>query len=150
MFVYMDPVILILVLVIGFTVLGILIARGQKPPQELLDIIKMLKDSSDSDRKVLLDSLHQNTQNLNLRLDNAAKVINDVQKSVGEMSEIGRGMKDLQDFLRSPKLRGNIGEQILNELLGQMLPKSSFHLQYAFKSGEKVDAAIKTSAGIIP
>src|SRR5258708_2212883 len=31
-----------------------------------------------------------------------------------------------------------------------MLPKNSFHLQYAFKSGNKVDAAIKTAAGIVP
>ncbi len=66
------------------------------------------------------------------------------------MSEIGRSMKDLQDLLKNPKLRGNIGEQVLKELLSQMLPKSSFHLQYAFKSGSIVDAAIKTEAGIIP
>jgi len=59
-------------------------------------------------------------------------------------------MKDLQEFLQSPKLRGNIGEQILKEMLTQFLPKQAFHLQYAFKSGEKVDAAIKTTAGIIP
>ena len=59
-------------------------------------------------------------------------------------------MKDLQEFLRSPKIRGNIGEQILKELLTQMLPKQSFNLQYTFKSGDKVDAVIKTSAGIIP
>jgi DNA recombination protein RmuC len=83
-------------------------------------------------------------------LDSAAKVIGDVQKNLGEFTEIGRGMKDLQEFLRSPKLRGNIGEQVLKEVLGQMLPKQSFHLQYVFKSGEKVDAAIKTAAGIIP
>ena len=31
-----------------------------------------------------------------------------------------------------------------------MLPQNSFHLQYSFKSGEKVDAAIKTSGGIVP
>lgn len=87
---------------------------------------------------------------LNERLDNAARFIAALQKNVGEMSEIGRGMKELQEFLRSPKLRGNIGEQILKELLGQMLPKQSFHLQYTFKSGATVDAAIKTASGIIP
>ena len=77
-------------------------------------------------------------------------MIGQVQKNLGEMSEIGRGMKELQDFLKNPKLRGNIGEQVLNELLKQYLPKESFNLQYVFRSGEKVDAAIKTSAGIIP
>lgn len=84
------------------------------------------------------------------RLDNAAQVIGGVQRSIGEMSEIGRNMKDLQELLRSPKLRGNIGEQVLKELLSQILPKQSFHLQFAFKSGAIVDAAITTSGGIIP
>jgi DNA recombination protein RmuC len=94
--------------------------------------------------------LAKNTQALNERLDNAAKVIGSVQKNIGEFSEIGRGMKELQQFLQSPKLRGNIGEEVLKDLIGQSFPKNKFHLQYGFKSGEKVDAAIKTTAGIIP
>ncbi|MBI3379505.1 DNA recombination protein RmuC [Candidatus Gottesmanbacteria bacterium] len=126
------------------------LSEKQKPSEELLTIIKMLQTGSKEDRKVLLETLQQNTQALNQRLDNAARIIGLVQKNIGEMSEIGRGMKDLQDFLKSPKLRGNIGEQILKELLGQMLPKQSFHLQYTFKSGAIVDAAIKTANGIIP
>jgi DNA recombination protein RmuC len=87
---------------------------------------------------------------MNERLDTAARVIRDVEKEVGQMSEIGRNMRELQDFLKSPKLRGNIGEQVLKDLIAQMFPKSSFHLQYEFKSGEKVDAAIQTDAGILP
>ena len=110
----------------------------------------MLQTGSKDDRRILLSTLQQNTQSMNERLDNAARVIGQVQKNIGEFSEIGRGMKDLQDFLRSPKVRGNIGEQVLKEMLGQFLPKESFDLQYAFKSGEKVDAAIKTAGGIIP
>lgn len=113
--------------------------NGQKPSDELMQFMRIMHDGSRQDR-----------QSLNERLDNAARVIGDVQRSIGEMSEIGRGMKDLQDFLRNPKVRGNMGEHILNELLAQILPRDSFHLQYAFKSGEKVDAAIKTAGGIIP
>lgn len=94
--------------------------------------------------------LEEQTRNLNDRLDTAARVIMGVQRSVGEMSEIGRSMKDLQEFLRSPKLRGNLGEQVLRELLSKMLPKQSFHLQYAFKSGAIVDAVVVTSGGVIP
>ncbi len=94
--------------------------------------------------------LFEGNKHINERLDNASKVIGKVSKELGEMSEIGRQMKDLQDFLKSPKLRGNIGEQVLKELLGQMLPKQSFHLQYSFKTGSVVDAAIKTANGIIP
>jgi len=153
----MDPII-VLVIFVGALFLLFLyvnkklseIKEAQKPSDELLEIIKVLQEGSKEDRRVLLDSLQKNTQSLNERLDTAAKVIGQVQRNIGEMSEIGRGMKELQDFLKSPKLRGNIGEQVLNELLTQMLPKQSFSLQYSFKSGEKVDAAIKTSAGIIP
>lgn len=153
----MDPMILLAVLIGGLVIIGLMVNRKlnelsdkQKPSEELLEVIKMLQTGSKEDRKVLLDSLQKNTDSLNKRLDTAARVIGEVQKNIGEMSEIGRGMKDLQEFLRSPKLRGNIGEQVLGDLIRQMLPKQSFHLQYSFKSGDIVDAAIKTSAGIIP
>jgi len=152
-----DPTILLIILIGGLVVLGLFVNKKltgltdrQKPSDELLEIIKMLQEGSKEDRKVLLSTLQKNTQSLNERLDNAARVIGQVQRNIGEFSEIGRGMKELQEFLRSPKLRGNIGEHVLKELLAQMLPKQSFHLQYTFKSGEKVDAAIKTSAGIVP
>lgn len=154
---YMDSTVLLFVILGGVAVLVFLINRklnaiasAQKPSDELLEIIRVLQSGGEKDRKVLLESLHANTQSLNERLDNAARVITGVQKSLGEMSEIGRGMKDLQEFLRSPKLRGNVGEHVLKELLGQMLPKQSFNLQYTFRSGVKVDAAIKTGGGIIP
>lgn len=148
---------IVFLILIGFISLIILIKKWiselsdkQRPSEELLEIIKLLQSGSKEDRKVLLESLQSNTQALNQRLDNAAKVISQVQRNIGEMSEIGRGMKELNEFLKSPKLRGNIGEQVLKELLGQMLPKQSFYLQYGFKSGAIVDAAIKTTHGIIP
>lgn len=93
--------------------------------------------------------LQENTRQLNDRLDNAAKVISAVQKNLGEMSEVGRGIKSLQEFLQSPKLRGGIGEAVLADMIGQTFPKNSFHLQYAFKSGVKVDAVLKTDAGLL-
>jgi DNA recombination protein RmuC len=83
-------------------------------------------------------------------LDKAAEAFSSLQKEMGKFSEIGRSMRDLQDFLQSPKLRGNIGEQVLRDLLAQAFPKESFHLQYTFRSGVTVDAAIKTDKGIIP
>jgi len=138
----MDSSLLILsvILIIGFSIVIYLISRkSNSSDKTLLEWLKSMDKRLDN-----------NSQQLNDRLDNAAKVIAGVQKNIGEMSEIGRSMKDLHDLLKSPKLRGNIGEQVLKELLSQMLPKSSFHLQYAFKSGSIVDAAIKTEAGIIP
>ena len=132
-----------------------------KKDDALTKWLESMQRSIDGTNKTLNDALRQtneninatlqtNTKALNERLDKAAQVIGAVGKEVGQMAEIGRSMKDLQDFLRSPKLRGNIGEHILKDLLSQMMPKQSFHLQYAFRSGEIVDAAIQTDNGIIP
>lgn len=136
----------ITLIILGFAVLIFFINKklndifaGQKPSGDLLEYLKTTNARLDEQGRTF-----------NLRLDHATRVIADVQRNIGEMSEIGRGIKELEDFLKNPKLRGNIGEQILNELLKQYLPKESFNLQYVFRSGEKVDAAIKTSAGIIP
>lgn len=107
---------------------------------------KSLADSS----KTINESLFKQTE----QMLNAQRAIysklQESAKSIGEMSEIGKSMKDLQQFLASPKLRGGIGEQVLKELLEESLPKASFNLQYAFRGGAKVDAAIKTGSGIIP
>jgi len=140
--IYLFTVLIILVLIIAVALILKRLAEikeATKPDETLKDWLKSQQQSS----QVM-------SRAINERLDNAARVIGQVQKNIGEMSEIGRGMKDIQEFLRSPKLRGNIGEQVLKELLAQMLPKNSFFLQHTFKSGAKVDAAIKTSAGIIP
>jgi DNA recombination protein RmuC len=93
--------------------------------------------------------LQENAKQLNDRLDKAAIVMKDVNQEIGKMSEIGRSMQDLQDFLKSPKLRGNLGEHILKDLISQIFPKNTFFLQYSFQSGDRVDVAIKTDAGIL-
>ncbi len=150
----MDYSLLIIsaILIIGFGIVIYLISKkgNQKEDTTLVEWLKSMQSTLASNTQTTNKTLQENTRQLNERLDKAATVIAGVQKNIGEMSEIGRSMKDLQDLLKSPKLRGNIGEQVLKELLSQMLPKSSFHLQYAFKSGSIVDAAIQTSAGIIP
>src|SRR3989344_4472555 len=152
----MDPMISLIIVIGALVIIAIFInkklsdlAEKQKPPEELMEIIKMLQSGSKEDRKALLDSLQKNTQSLNERLDNAAKVIGQVQKNLGEMSEVGRGIRSLQEFLQSPKLRGGLGEEVLKEMIGQTFPKNAFHLQYPFKSGAKVDAVLKTEAGLL-
>lgn len=137
------------------------LAQKPKTDEALLQWLKVMQSSLESTNKTInealsnssvnmIKTLQENSKQLNERLDKAALAMRDVGKEVGQMNEIGRNMKELQEFLKSPKLRGNIGEQVLKDLISQMFPKNSFNLQYEFKSGEKVDAAIKTEAGILP
>ncbi len=117
---------------------------------ELVEWLKDVGSRVETNSQRMDQKLSQNMQMFNNRLDTAAHVIGQVQKSIGEFSEIGRSMQELQQFLSSPKLRGNIGEQILKELLAQYFPPETYSLQYSFKTGDRVDAVIKTSQGIIP
>lgn len=152
----MDPQTLFLIVAILVIVALVIIflqikkltdAKGKDETTKLLSqLVTDMRGSMDK----TTDSMVRQTRAINERLDRAAQVIATVSKSVGEMTELGRSMRDLQEFLRSPKLRGQIGESVLKDLLGQALPKQHFHLQYAFKSGEIVDAALKLEQGIIP
>jgi len=161
-----DFVILIILLIFGFAVIIYIVKKELSKltaPTEQTTVIEWLKSmqtSLESTNKTLNEAmrgsttdvaklLQENSKQLNTRLDAAAKVIGDLKQNLGEMSEVGRGIRSLQEFLQSPKLRGNIGEQVLQDMIGQTFPKNSFHLQYAFKSGMKVDAVLKTDAGLL-
>lgn len=160
-----DLILIILTISIGFVFLGWSIKReltNLKKPDDaaLIEWLKSMQATIQVTNKTLNEAmrgsttemtrtLQNNTKQLNERLDEAARVIGALNTHVGEMSEMGKGIKSLQEFLQSPKLRGNIGEQVLKDMIGQSFPKNSFHMQYAFKSGMKVDAVLKTDAGLL-
>jgi len=103
------------------------------------------------------DVLNSTQQSLGERLDNAARVVGQVQRSLGGLEEanrkiyeVGKDIASLQEILRAPKLRGGLGEFLLEDLLGQILPSQHFSAQYAFRSGEKVDAVIKLGSCLVP
>lgn len=160
-----DLILILLTLIIGFIFLGWSIKREltklEKPDDTaLIEWLKSMQGTIQVTNKTLNEAmrgsttemtrtLQNNTKQLNERLDEAARVIGALNTHVGEMSEMGKGIKSLQEFLQSPKLRGNIGEQVLKDMIGQSFPKNSFHMQYAFKSGMKVDAVLKTDAGLL-
>jgi DNA recombination protein RmuC len=101
--------------------------------------------------------LHKTQQSLGERLDNAARVVGSVQRSLGGLEEanrkiydVGRDIASLQEILRAPKLRGGLGEFFLEDLLAQILPSRHFSMQHSFRSGEKVDAVIKLGNSLVP
>jgi DNA recombination protein RmuC len=103
------------------------------------------------------EQLQKSTGDLNTRLDNAARAVQDVYKGLGSLSEatkkvfeVGKDISSLQEILRSPKLRGGLGELFLGDLLAQIFPPAHYTLQHRFKSGEAVDAAIKLGHNLVP
>ncbi len=101
--------------------------------------------------------LQTNTGQMGSRLDNAARVIQDVQNKLGELGmatqeikELGQSVSKLEEMLRAPKLRGGLGELLLEDLLRQVLPANAYAIQYTFRNGQTVDAIIQTAGGKVP
>lgn len=154
----MDTVLVVIniLLLIGF----ILLFLNRKPsknedPQMLMlnqrmdSLIRDLTGGMQTVRKEMQDTLLQTNKGLSERLDNAARVVGGVENKLGKLEEVtkkifdvGKDISSLQEILRSPKIRGTMGELFLNDLLSQVLPKEHYQLQYGFKSGEKVDAVV--------
>ncbi len=91
------------------------------------------------------------------QLSEANKLFSSLKQDFGElkessnnMLEIGKQINELQSILSSPKLRGNLGETLLEELIKQVIPQGFYEFQYAFRDGSKVDAVIRTSERMIP
>lgn len=121
--------------------------------------IEDLKKSKEDDQ--VFQIFNQNLQSMQTRIDESNRMINDqlsryaglmtgVGERLGQMTQIGTQLQEFQAFLRSPKLRGNLGEQGLKDLLSQILPKELYKVQHHFKNGEIVDFAITIDAGIVP
>lgn len=117
-----------------------------------------MKDAQANDKGLVMlnqnlssmnERIDKSSESLNQRLDKAAQVIQAVQKELGTVQERFKGFEEFNELLH-PKLRGNIGEQILADMLAQVFSLEHYALQYKFRGGETVDAIIRTKAGIIP
>ena len=83
-----------------------------------------------------------------------AKSVVDVQRRLGELSEaskrimdVGKSMSELQTILSSPKLRGGLGETMLEKMLAEVLPGEHYELQHSFANGSMVDAVVNLAQG---
>jgi len=123
-------------------------------------VLKSLQSTTESMNQHLssvTSQLQNNTGQMGSRLDNAAKVIQDVQNKLGELGkatqeikELGQSVSKLEEMLKAPKLRGGLGELLLEDLLKQVLPVNAYDIQYTFRNGQTVDAIINTAGGKVP
>lgn len=118
--------------------------------QALIEWLKVNQQGVERQLQGNREEMSRQTKMIGDRLDNAARVISDVQKNIGGLEEFGKDMKDLSNVLKSPKLRGGLGEQLLYEILENFLPRDLYKTQYKFRDGALCDAVITLERGIIP
>ncbi len=102
-------------------------------------------------------ALHSTQSAMGQRLDHAASVVALLERKLGTLEEsnrqifsLGEGLQELRDVLKSPKLRGSMGEFFLEDLLSQILPPAHFRTQHGFRTGDVVDAAILLGDSLVP
>lgn len=108
-----------------------------------------LMQSMQQDMRGLRDGVAQQTQSLDSRLGSTAqnlvqlsRHIADIQVSQQEITNLKKEMTSLSNLLTIPKLRGNIGELLLGDLLRTYFPEARFALQHRFRDGSTVDACL--------
>lgn len=98
--------------------------------------------------------LQQQVQTLGKSItDSSEKLIREVTsvKEIGRTTQsFAEQLQNLQDILKNPKQRGVLGEYFLETVLKNVLPPGMYQIQYPFKNGEIVDAAVFVDKKIIP
>jgi DNA recombination protein RmuC len=164
-----EFIVLIILLAVGFAAVFGYLLKLHKAAKEaalkpennqtmnvMMEWMKQLKDSSDQTknemnqtRREIQSGMEGTSKAINERLDQAARVINQVNKELGQVQQIGQSFAQFQDFFLSAKKRGGVGEQIMAEMLRQSLPPHMFELQYRFRTGEIVDSIVKVGDRIL-
>jgi DNA recombination protein RmuC len=105
----------------------------------------------------LTSQLNAVTSQVSERLGNTTEVVASVKESLGKLEEankriyeVGKDISSLQELLRAPTFRGEVGEFFLANLLSQVLPQEHFTLKHKFKNGYEVDAVIRLGNRLVP
>ncbi|MFZ5979009.1 MAG: DNA recombination protein RmuC [Candidatus Zixiibacteriota bacterium] len=112
-----------------------------------------LRDSLDNANRLLNERLAEGNRNLDERM----AFIGEIENKLGQLAvqtknieSIGKNIQSLSQLLRPPKVRGGLGEMLLENLLREILPAGLYETQYKFAGGQRVDAIIKIGDRLLP
>jgi DNA anti-recombination protein RmuC len=89
----------------------------------MMEWMKDIKQGTESSKQTTEATIKDLNKAINERLDNAGRVISQLTKELGGVSQIGPDIRRLTETLTSPKLRGNFGEEILENAQPDVFPK---------------------------
>lgn len=156
-----DSILLLLVIVFGILALFFYLKSSKSSNNDIQNLKVDLNNQFYNFSKDISDKINyhfsvqsSNESRIKSSLDEATKSYKEVESRLNslfevsrQIHEIGKDMSSLNDLLKSPKLRGGLGEYFLEDLLKQVIPSENYELQYSYPTGEKVDAIIKLAGG---
>ncbi len=98
------------------------------------------------------------TKEVNDRLTTASKVIGDLRERISafeegskKITDLGKSIGDLTNVFKAQKMRGGWGEESLESLLIEFMPKDVLEFQYKYRTGDViVDAIVKFNDSFLP
>jgi len=155
----MDIITILLIIIAVGVLVSVFLLLKKKPEAEKRDdsSLLMLQQQMNHISQVLDSKLSESNKSLQQQFSQSATIIRDVTEKLTRLDETNKQvvgfadqLKSLQDILKNPKQRGILGEYYLETVLKNVLPPSSFQMQYGFSNGEIVDAVVFVDKRIIP
>ena len=160
----MEIFIIVILSVLVFVViaLGLVVIKTREKPEtkgeiaavlneKFIDFSRDIREAMDNARREVAGSKDAISENGRRTLEHINSVNQTVRTLVAQQEKAEKLGQSLEYLLQAPKLRGNYGETILEEMLERVLPsKGMWERQYSIDGGEKVDAVVKYRDVIIP
>ena len=150
----------IFVLAAALGVMFYLALRRREAPEDSNGMVLLQQQMQELARTLdtrVSESSKQMQENSHRQFTESNRLIKEITTELTSVKEIGRQtqtyaeqLQSLQDLLKNPKQRGILGEYYLETVLKNVLPPGMYQMQYPFKNGEIVDAAVFVSDKIVP
>lgn len=125
--------------------------------QVISDQMERMSQQMDRRLQENVRAMHESKEFLANRVSSAERSVRSVSAGLGKLEQATQMLQKTSDeissfqtMLKSPKVRGSFGEVLLGNLMGEVLPRDRFELQYLLRgSGEIADAIIRLQDGHI-
>jgi DNA recombination protein RmuC len=119
--------------------------------------LNLIKQDLEEIKGEIKETREKNIKSMEWQLKESAKIVRDVTEKLTKLDETNKQvigfaeqLQSLENILKNPKQRGILGEYSLKILLESAFTPKQFQMQYQFKNGQIVDAALFIGDKIIP
>lgn len=134
--------VILVILLLSNGVVLFLLTRKREPEEK--------KEDKGEAMMLLQNQMEKLGKSVNENIKEIIEKVTRVDETGKQMISFTDQLQSLQDILKNPKQRGVLGEYYLETLLKNVLPPGSYEMQYGFKDGTIVDAAVFVKDKIIP
>jgi len=149
-------IIILVVLVVGFVLVFYFMNKKGKSAGDDKSLL-MLQNQINEINRTMDNKLGESAKMMQDQFGQSTKIITDVTEKLTKLDETNKQvisfadqLQNLQDILKNPKQRGVFGEYYLETLLKNAFNPNQYQMQYKFKDGEIVDAALFFGDKVIP